>query len=138
MLKRAVFMPLVLLAASVAAELVLMAIFNAFSGMIVLIMSFVQIVLMYFLSVRIYYQNHGGVTIGDGVIMRSYKRLTIKKMRVKKDKTCMIKVSQGPLERRYGACRLAVTVRAEQSITLKATNLDKKQTDILIKRYFKA
>ncbi len=138
MLKRAVFMPLVLIAVSIAVELVLMAIFNAFSGMIALIMSFIQIVLLYLLSVRIYHQNHGGVTISDGVIMRSYKRLTIKKMRVKKDKTCMLKVSQGPLERRYGACKLAVTVRAEQPITLKATNLDKNETDRLIKRYFKA
>ncbi len=137
-MRRAVFTPLMLTALSVAAEILLMVLFTPFSGMIALLMSFVQLVLLYLLSVRVHYQHHGGVSLYDGVVMRSYKRLTIKKMRVKKDKTCIIKISQGPFERRFDVVRVRVTVRSEQPVTLKATNLDRKETDKLIKRYFKA
>lgn len=136
-MKRALFMPSVLLAASVLGELVLALTFEMFSGMIVLIMTFIQFIILYLISVRVNYQKYGGISIYGGVTMRSYKRLTIKKMRVKKDKTCMIALSQGPFERRYGVVRLAVTVRSEKPLTLKATNLDKTQTEKLIDRYFR-
>lgn len=137
-MRRAVFMPAVVLAVMVLSELTLMLVFSAFSGMIALVMSFAELTMLYFMSVRINYQRCGGVSLYDGVVMRSYKRLTIKKMRVKKDKTCMLVISQGPLERRFDVVRVAVTVRAERPMTLKAVNLDKKQTDDLINCYFGA
>lgn len=136
-MKRTLFMPSLLLAVSIITELTLALMFEMFSGMIVLIMTFIQFIILYLISVRVDYQKRGGVSIYDGVTMRSYKRLTIKKMRVKKDKTCMITLSQGPFERRYDVVRLAVTVRAEKPLTMKATNLDKAQTEKLIDRYFR-
>ncbi len=136
-LKRAVYMPAILLMLSVVAEVILVLLFSAFSGMIALIITFVQLIILYFLSVRINYQRNGGVSIYDGVTMHSYKRLTIKKMRVKKDKTCMIRISEGPFERRYGVVRMAVTVRSERPMTLTAANLDKNMTNKLIDRYFR-
>ncbi len=135
--RRIVQMPALLLALTVCVEVFLMLLFELFSGMIALVMTFLQIVIVYYISVRLDYQKNGGVSIYDGIVMRSYKRLTVKKMRVKKDKTCMIKVSQGPFERRYGVARVAVTVRSERPMTLKATNLDQNKTNELINRYFK-
>ncbi len=135
--KRAVTLPLLIFAFSVLLEIYLVNMFQIFSGMTVLIMTFIQLVIFYFLSVRLDYQKNGGVSFYDGVVMDSYRRLTLKKLRVKRDKACMIKISEGPFERRYGVVRIAVTVRSQRPLTLKAVNLDKKDTEEAIKRYFK-
>lgn len=106
--------------------------------MILLIMSFIQLVTLYYLSVRVDYQRNGGVSFYDGVVMDSYRRLTLKKLRVKRDKACMIKISQGPFERKYGVVRMAVTVRSQRPLTLKAVNLDKNEAEKAVRRYFKS
>ena len=137
-MKRAVILPMAILALSVLLEIYLINIFHIFSGMILLIMSFIQLVTLYYLSVRVDYQRNGGVSFYDGVVMDSYRRLTLKKLRVKRDKACMIKISQGPFERKYGVVRMAVTVRSQRPLTLKAVNLDKKEAEIAVKRYFKS
>lgn len=137
-MKRAVILPIVILALSVLLEIYLINIFHVFSGMIVLIMSFIQLVTIYYLSVRVDYQRNGGVSFYDGVVMDSYRRLTLKKLRVKRDKACMIKISQGPFERKYGVVRMAVTVRSQRPLTLKAVNLDKKEAEKAVRRYFKS
>ena len=137
-MKRAVILPLAILILSVLIEIYLINLFRVFSGMILLIMSFVQLVTIYFLSVRVDYQRNGGVSFYDGVVMDSYRRLTLKKLRVKKDKACMIKISEGPFERKYGVVRMAVTVRSQRPLTLKAINLDKKEAEKAIQRYFKS
>ena len=137
-MKRAVILPLTILALSILLEIYLINIFHVFSGMIVLIMSFIQLVTIYYLSVRVDYQRNGGVSFYDGVVMDSYRRLTLKKLRVKRDKACMIKISQGPFERKYGVVRMAVTVRSQRPLTLKAVNLDKKEAEKAVRRYFKS
>ena len=122
--QRVLFVPVVALAAIPMGTLILCLLFPVVSSMLAFLAMVAQVVVAYFLSVRIRCYRRGGVGFWGGVQAYASKWLRLIELRAAPGRTGVIRIMRNPFDKLVHLCSVRVTLRAEGALSLTVLNLD--------------
>lgn len=82
----------------------------------------------YYLNVCMWESKNGRLVLSRNCSVLGVRRLGIRELNCKEDKIAVIKVYRTPADRRYGTCKVRLTVTGEGSESAKARNIDYGET----------
>ncbi len=134
--QRFFFAPSVAAAAVMAVSSAAMAIFPMFYQVIIFLAAVAAAVICYYCNLCVYNYRLGKIRFGENIMACSSKGFGIRELYCEKGRVGEIKLIRYPADRRYGTCKVKITVRSESANSIRVRNVDFQQTKNAIYRCF--
>ncbi len=82
----------------------------------------------YYLYICMWEAKNGGLVLSRNCSVVGTRRLSVRELNCESEKIAVIKVYRTPADRRYGTCKVKLTVSGEGSESAKARNIDYNET----------
>lgn len=126
-LKRFLWLPKLYGLLILAVCITLMIIFRHFDRFVLFIASMALLVDLYYADLCKCCYLHGGLSIGDNIGAKGAKGFNFCEMNCDKTKVGVIRIKETLPDRKYGTCKVKVTVRSENAYGITVKNLNKSE-----------
>ena len=134
--QRFFFAPAVASASVMIISSTAMAIFPMFYQVIFFLSAVAASVICYYCNLCVYNYRFGKIRFGENISARASKGFGIREIYCEKGRVGEIKLIRYPADRRYGTCKVKITVRSESANSVRVRNVDFEKTKNAIYRCF--
>ncbi len=121
---RFLFLPTIIAMAVIAISAAIIIVFPYFDRLIMFVMIVALSVDAYYGSICIHNYRRGRIQFGESILAVGSSGLTVRELYCEKSRLGVIKISQTPIDRFWGTCKIKLMVRGETADSVKIKNLD--------------
>ncbi len=126
--QRFFFAPAVSSAAVMAASAVAMILFPLFYRLIFFLAAVAASLICYYCNLCVYNYRFGRIRFGENISARASNGFGIRELYCEKGRVGEIKLIRYPADRRYGTCKVKITVRSESADSVRVRNVGFERT----------
>ncbi len=135
-LNRFLYIPSIILMIIIAVEICLGMVFPYFESLILFLTVIAIIIDIYYASVCYRNYKYGNLCFEDCVFASGSAGFTIRELYCEKRRIGVIKITQTPADRKFGTCKVKLTVRSENADSVRVKNLNAKEVSKKIAETF--
>lgn len=135
-LNRFLYIPTIILMVVIATGLCLGVLFPYFESLILFLAVVAIVADLYYANVCYRNYKHGNLCFEDCIFASGSAGFKIRELYCEKNRIGVIKVTQTPADRKFGTCKVKLTVRSENADSVRVKNLKTKEVGEKIEEIF--
>ena len=124
---RFIYIPTIIFLLVLAVGIVISYIFPYFRALTLFLTAVALCIDLYYANICCQNYKYGGLCFDDCIFASGSVGFTIRELYCDKNKIGVIKILQTPADRKFGSCKVKLTVRSEAADSVRVRNLDIKE-----------